>query len=601
MKIFISSVQDEFAEERRKLKNWLCSDPFVSRFVDSVFLFEDMPSRDKSPVDVYLDEVRASDIYIGLIGTQYYGRTSVRRGVSATEREYDAAGRANCERWVYLKAVDRRDSKTDAFVKRVNRDVMRTMFCTFEDLKVAVYASVVEFLDRRELIAVGDFDKSVCAEMTAVDISAERVKWYLAEMSVRKKKAALPLTTSPVELLKHLGLMKGEAYTWAAALCFAENPQRWSYRTTLKCVWCEGTEYTRPFLDTDKFEGNLFALLEQGTDFVMSRIAQSRGLRTEGPRVPVKFEIPREAVEEALINALVHRNWKLSASVELRLFADRLEVWTPGALPEGITIPQLYETHASYPVNELVLKTFDFAGIIESLGTGIQRMIDACRASELPDPTWEQRGHSLIATIWKDTWTPMRLREAGVSERQMLAIPTLKRNRQITVAEYMSLTGVRRNTATADLAKLEKSGVVVRQGVGRGVTYAFCEMHNKCTRCTTDILRNKSQMRKTVRKTGGSASSQHANADVNTTQKGSQESSQESSQEGSQEIRLAKVSEGARRIYGMISTDGSLKIKDMAAEIGVSTRMVMKYLKELEPLGVRHVGSTKKGRWVIGT
>ena len=158
-----------------------------------------------------------------------------------------------------------------------------------------------------------------------------------------------------------------------------------------------------------------------------------------------------------------------------------------------------------------------------------------------------------------------------------------------------TLSELRKKLRSAGFANAET--LVPQQGVGQGVIYAFCEMHNKCTRCTTDILRNKSQMRKTVRKTGGSASSQHANADVNTTQKGSQESSQE----GSQEIRLAKVSEGARRIYGMISTDGSLKIKDMAAEIGVSTRMVMKYLKELEPLGVRHVGSTKKGRWVIGT
>ena len=161
-------------------------------------------------------------------------------------------------------------------------------------------------------------------------------------------------------------------------------------------------------------------------------------------------------------------------------------------------------------------------------------------------------------------------------------------------------TGVRRNTATADLAKLERSGVVVRQGIGRGVGYAFCEMHNKCTKSTTDILRNKPQMRKTARKTRGISAKgvtfQQANAGVNTTQKGSQESSQESSLE----ILLAKVSEGARKIYAMISKDGSLRIKDMAAEIGVSTRMVMKYLKELEPLGVRHVGSTKKGRWVIG-
>ena len=44
-KIFISSVQDEFAEERRKLKDWLCGDPFVSRFVESVFLFEDIRFR----------------------------------------------------------------------------------------------------------------------------------------------------------------------------------------------------------------------------------------------------------------------------------------------------------------------------------------------------------------------------------------------------------------------------------------------------------------------------------------------------------------------------------------------------------------------------
>ena len=160
----------------------------------------------------------------------------------------------------------------------------------------------------------------------------------------------------------------------------------------------------------------------------------------------------------------------------------------------------------------------------------------------------------------------------------------------------------RANVSSGPRKKLQSAGFanaetfVPQRGVGRGVVYAFCEMHNKCTKCTTDILRDKPQTRKTARKIGVISTKgvtvQQANSGVNTTQKGSQESSQE--------IRLANVSEGARRIYGMISTDGLLKIKDMAAEIGVSTRMVMKYLKELEPLGVRHIGSTKKGRWVIG-
>lgn len=69
-RFFISSVQDEFAEERRRLKEWLTTDLFVSRFVESVFLFEDEPSRGKPPREVFLEEAKASDIYIGLVGTQ---------------------------------------------------------------------------------------------------------------------------------------------------------------------------------------------------------------------------------------------------------------------------------------------------------------------------------------------------------------------------------------------------------------------------------------------------------------------------------------------------------------------------------------------------
>ena len=157
-------------------------------------------------------------------------------------------------------------------------------------------------------IKMGEFDKSVCREMYPSDISEETVTWYLREMAYRKRKAALPITTTADELFTRLGLMKGDCYTWAAALCFSRNPQQWSYRTTLKCSWNEGVEFGRPFLDTDKFEGNLFELMRQGVDFVMSHIAQSRGLRTESFQAPMRFELPREVVEEALVNALFHRD-----------------------------------------------------------------------------------------------------------------------------------------------------------------------------------------------------------------------------------------------------------------------------------------------------
>lgn len=572
-RIFISSVQDEFAEERRRLKQWLTTDLFVSRFVESVFLFEDVPSRGKPPQEVFLDEVKSSDIYIGLIGSQYYGKASGKRGVSATEQEYDAAGTVDCERWVYLKAVDKRDAKAAAFVSRVNRDVTRTLFSTFEDLKSAVYASFVAFLDRRELIKVGDFDKSVCREMRRSDVSDETVMWYLREMSYRKRKAALPLTTTADELFTRLGLMKGRAFTWAAALCFSKNPQMWSYRTTLKCTWCEGTEFDRPFLDTDKFEGNLFELLRQGVDFVTSRIAQSRGLRTDGPQAPMRFELPREAVEEALINALVHRNWRLSASVEVRLFADRVEVWTPGALPEGITIPELYETHSSYPVNELVLKVFDFAGIIESLGTGIKRMIEACRKEGLPDPTWEQRGSSFIVTIWKDMWTTARLRDVGVTNRQMLAMPMLKTKHELSAAEYVALTGVTRNTATADLAALSRAGVVKRVGAGRGATYVL----QKCT-----INAQNAQPNAKVAKTEGNPINDSISDTINPVG------------------RRETVEKTVEKILSAMKDNPSITQQQLVKTTGLSRRGIEWQLNQLKVKGIiRRIGPDKGGRWEV--
>ena len=71
------------------------------------------------------------------------------------------------------------------------------------------------------------FISSVQDEFAAERKLLKKWLWYLREMSYRKKKAALPLTTTPQELMTHLGLLNDGVYTWAAALCFARNPQRW--------------------------------------------------------------------------------------------------------------------------------------------------------------------------------------------------------------------------------------------------------------------------------------------------------------------------------------------------------------------------------------
>lgn len=89
IRIFISSVQKEFAQERAALRDYLRGDPLFRQFYD-VFLFEDVPAQDRRADELYLDEVKLCDIYIGLFGCDYGSEDG--EGLSPKQREFDLAG-----------------------------------------------------------------------------------------------------------------------------------------------------------------------------------------------------------------------------------------------------------------------------------------------------------------------------------------------------------------------------------------------------------------------------------------------------------------------------------------------------------------------------
>ena len=134
-RIFISSVQDEFAAERRGLKDWLTTDAVLSLFVESVFVFEDVPSRGVLPADRFLDEVRKAHIYIGLFGERYSGaRISAKRMGRITSAAYAkmvSIGQKTAVR--DLADTERKDvvngvgkARGRYFVLRTNTDTNRT-------------------------------------------------------------------------------------------------------------------------------------------------------------------------------------------------------------------------------------------------------------------------------------------------------------------------------------------------------------------------------------------------------------------------------------------------------------------------------------------
>ena len=211
-----------------------------------------------------------------------------------------------------------------------------------------------------------------------------------------------PLTegASTQELLGHLNLLNDGRPTNAAVLVFGKAPQQFLISSEVKCAHFHGTEVAKPIPSYQVYNGTAFQLVDQAVDFVLSKIALSVGTRAESTRAPVSYEIPKEVVREAIVNAVAHRDYTSSASVQVMLFSDRLEVLNPGRLPPPLTLEQLRDTHPSVPNNRLLARSLYLTQYIEEMGTGTLDMIRRCSDAGLPEPEFTDSSGFKI-TIWR--------------------------------------------------------------------------------------------------------------------------------------------------------------------------------------------------------
>ncbi|TSA35897.1 MAG: DUF4062 domain-containing protein [Verrucomicrobiaceae bacterium] len=474
LRIFISSVQKEFASERRDLKAFLLGDAFLKRFVADVFLFEELPARDQRADDLYLAEVEACDIYIGIFGNEYGHEDA--GGLSPTEREYLHATKLRRTRLIFVWGQEdmTRSAKMKNLVRRASAELVRRRVADMPSLNAEVYASLVDYLDQRGAFKLAPFDTSACDKASFSDLSRKRIDWFL-DTARRARGFPLKADTSTEALLRHLNLLDGRKPTNAAILLFGSSPQRFHRPAETKCVFCHGTEYRRPFASQQIYGGDLFEQADQARDFVLAKINRAVGTREHSITAPATYELPPDAVAEAIVNAIAHRDYHSNASVEVRLFSDRLEVWNPGNLPGNLSLDDLTTDHPSIPANPLVAESLYLTRYIEKAGSGTQKMIQLCHEAGLPAPGFAIRAGSFVLTIWRDWLTDDVLTGLGLNERQKQVLVCVRREGRITSQRYQELTGAARQTATRDLDAMVKKHVLERTGERRWASYSLAK------------------------------------------------------------------------------------------------------------------------------
>ena len=394
LRIFVSSVQHEFAEERAALRDYLRGDPLMRRFFEA-FLFEDAPATDRRPDALYLDEVEQCDVYVGLFGRDYGSEDAQR--VSPTEREFDRAGALGKQRLIFVRgrAGDARHPRMQALIDRAQAELVRRRFSSSADLVAGLYAALVEYLEGRELLRWGPFDAAPCPDAAFDDLDRERMTTFIGTAR-RARQFPLADDAAPEALLEHLNLLNRGRLTNAAVLLFGKRPQRFLISSEVKCAHFHGTRVAKPIPSHQVYKGTVFELVDHAVDFVLSKIALSVGTRAESVQAPVAYEIPKEVVTEAIVNAVAHRDYTSDASVQVMLFADRLEVWNPGALPPPLTLDKLRVPHQSVPGNPLLARAMYLVKYIEQMGTGTLDMIDRCVGAGLREPEFEAAGRFVI-------------------------------------------------------------------------------------------------------------------------------------------------------------------------------------------------------------
>ena len=188
-------------------------------------------------------------------------------------------------------------------------------------------------------------------------------------------------------VLQKLNLTKDSKLKRAAILLFGINSK--SYFTSA-FIQIGRFISESEVISTDVIEGNLFGQVEKTIEILRLKYLENRFFY-EGIYRKEDLVYPEEALREAVINAVIHRDY-IGPHTQLRVYDNKLWLWNIGKLSEEITINDLNKPHSSYPRNELLADVFFKAGFIESWGRGTLKIINKCKEKLLPTPIFSESG-----------------------------------------------------------------------------------------------------------------------------------------------------------------------------------------------------------------
>jgi ATP-dependent DNA helicase RecG len=277
------------------------------------------------------------------------------------------------------------------------------------------------------------------------------------------------LTDSNELLIENLQLKENEYLKRASILLFHPKPENFVTGAYIKIGFFESDA---ELMYQDEIHGNLFNQIEKTIDLLFTKYIKAL-ISYEGIHRIETYEYPKEAVREALLNAISHKDYSNGFPIQISVYKDKLMIWNSGQLPESWTIENLIKKHPSQPYNPDIANAFFRSGYIESWGRGITKIISRCKEVGLPSPTFSYKASDFWVTFKKDIYNEEYLSNLDLNERQFEAILHWKNDKEIVNKKYREKFDITLRTATRDLTDLVDKGLLVKIGELKTTKYIY--------------------------------------------------------------------------------------------------------------------------------
>jgi ATP-dependent DNA helicase RecG len=309
----------------------------------------------------------------------------------------------------------------------------------------------------------------------AVGLDIDGVNLALLDETVRRAQDrrgyVFDKPKDPLATLAQLALLQTGQLTNAADVLFGNKVALRHPQTRMRAV-CYATDRADDFLDEQLYEGPAFKLLESGMAFLRRHVSIAAEFHEGQVPRESKPRYPFNALREALVNALVHRDYAaFSGSVSVSIYPERIEFWNTGKLPQGISPRDLLlATHPSILVNPDIGHVFYLHELMERVGRGTFTIAQECRELRMRRPEWKNVAFGVRLTMFA---AQAGAASVDLNGRQSELLDALKPGEEIRVPEFVVRfgQGITDRQARRDLADLEGYGFLVRHGVGSKTRY----------------------------------------------------------------------------------------------------------------------------------